>query len=427
MIKQGCTKRHRDKRGFRMRKKAIILGTCIILFVGALSTQMGHFRAGTDAEVSDGIDGAYDYNNMEDPEGDNVKDSNEDSREKIEAKQYIEVDTKPDSYTVLVNRDYLISKDYVPDDLVVPEVPFSYYGVYEKSYVRKRAAKALEHLFAGARSDGYTLKVVSAYRSYERQMQIYRNNVKTRGKDKTNKVSAMPGSSEHQTGLAIDVSADSVGCTIEESFARSAEGKWLKKNCYKYGFIIRYPKNKTKITGYSYEPWHIRYVGKNLAQYLKKNKLTLEEYYKLTTVDNKVEEDAVRDTDTDITNEPQMTSAPKPKATIVPTPAPTYAPAVESPTVTKKPMKKPKVTATPVQRPVATKKPKPTEEPDDVDIPDITQEPQPTKKPVATKKPVETKKPTPTKKPVATAEPEPTEVPVVDEDPSDIGDGTASE
>ena len=151
-----------------MRKKAIILGTCIILFVGALSTQMGHFRAGTDAEVSDGVGDAYDYYNTEGPEGKKVKDS----REKIEAKQYIEVDTKPDSYTVLVNRDYLISKDYVPDDLVVPEVPFSFYGTYEKSYVRKRAARALEHLFAGARADGHILKVVSAYRSYERQMQI---------------------------------------------------------------------------------------------------------------------------------------------------------------------------------------------------------------------------------------------------------------
>lgn len=95
---------------------------------------MGHFRAGTDAEVSDGIGDAYDYYNTEGPEGENVKNSSEDSREKIEAKQYIEVDTKPDSYTVLVNRDYLISKDYVPDDLVVPEVPFSFYGTYEKLY-----------------------------------------------------------------------------------------------------------------------------------------------------------------------------------------------------------------------------------------------------------------------------------------------------
>lgn len=393
-----------------MRKKAIVLGTCIILFVGALSTQMGHFRAGTDAEVSDSQKAAYEYYNTESPESEDVKNSDKNSSEKKKEKQYIEVDTRPDSYTVLVNRDYPISKDYVPDDLVVPKVPFSFYGTYEKSYVRKRAARALENLFSGASEDGYTLKVVSAYRSYERQTQIYNNNVKTRGEDKTNKVSAMPGSSEHQTGLAIDVSADSVGCTIEESFARSAEGKWLKKNCYKYGFIIRYPKNKSKITGYSYEPWHIRYVGKNLAKYLKKNKLTLEEYYKLTTIDNKVED--IQDTDTDIINEPQMTAAPKPKATIVPTPAPTYAPAVETPQAVKKTPKK--ATAEPVEKPETTKKPKKTKEPQVTTAPAATKKPEQTKKPTATKKPVATKKPAVTKEPVVTAEPEPIEPSVTD-------------
>lgn len=395
-----------------MRKKAIILGTCIILFVGTLSTRVGHFRAGTDAEVSDRQDDAYEYYyNTEPPEDGDLINSN-DSKEKVK-KQYIKVDTKPDSYTVLVNRDYPISKDYVPSDLVVPNVPFSYYGVYEKSYVRKRAAKALEELFAGARAEGYTLKLVSAYRSYERQMQIYNNNVKTRGKDKTDKVSAMPGSSEHQTGLAIDVSADSVNCTIEESFGRSAEGKWLKKNCQKYGFIIRYPKNKTKITGYSYEPWHIRYVGRNLAKYLKKNKLTLEEYYKLTTIENKVAEDPIRDTDTDLTNEPQMTSAPKPKATIIPTAPPVYTPT--TPIVTAPPEKTPK--------PKATKRPKPTKVPVETKEPVETRqpvEPDVTKKPEATKKPTATKKPVPTKSPIETKAPEVTEAPAPDdENPSD--------
>lgn len=394
-----------------MRKKAIILGTCIILFVGALSTKMGHFRAGTDSDVSDSRQNAYEYYNTASPEVIDLKESDVDAKE--EKKQYIEVDTEPDSYTVLVNRDYPISKDYVPADLVVPKVPYSYYGIYEKSYMRKRAARALENLFAGASEEGYTLKVVSAYRSYERQMQIYNNNVRTRGKDKTNKVSAMPGSSEHQTGLAIDVSADSVGCTIEESFARSAEGKWLKKNCHKYGFIIRYPKNKSKITGYSYEPWHIRYVGKNLAKYLKKNKLTLEEYYKLTTIENKVEDDAVLDTDTNMTNEPQMTAAPKPKATIVPTPPPTYAPTVDAPRVTKAPVKTPKPMAT--KKPKATKQPTATKEPVEHVTP--TQEPQATKKPAATKKPVATKHPVATKRPVETKHPVETPAPVETEPP----------
>lgn len=379
-----------------MRKKAIILGTCIILFVGALSARMGHFRAGTDAEVSDTGAGAYEYYySTESPEGNALITFSPSPKE--EKKQYIEVDTRPDSYTVLVNRDYPISKDYVPDDLVVPNIPFSYYGVYEKSYMRKRAADALEELFAVAREAGYTLKGVSAYRSYERQTQIYNNNVKTRGEEATNKVSAMPGSSEHQTGLAIDVSADSVGCTLEESFGKTAEGKWLKKNCHKFGFIIRYPKNKSKITGYSYEPWHIRYVGPNLAKYLKKKKMTLEEYYKLTTVENKVAEDIILDTDTELTNESQMTTAPKPQATIVPTAAPTYAPAVETPEATKKPK--------------ATKTPKPVQTPEVTDAPEVTEAPEVTKVPSATKKPEATKKP------AETQTPEPTEVPAVTERP----------
>lgn len=382
-----------------MRKKAIVLGTCIILFVGALSARMGHFRAGSDVRVSDNGDGAYEYYyNTESPEDMNVRDSQESPAK--EEKQYIEVDTKPDSYTVLVNRDYPISKDYVPADLVVPEVPFSFYGTYEKSYVRKRAAEALEDLFAGASQEGYVLKAVSAYRSYERQMQIYNNNVNTRGEAKTNKVSAMPGSSEHQTGLAIDVSCDSVDCTLETSFGQTPEGKWLKKNCHKYGFIIRYPKNKTKITGYSYEPWHIRYVGKNLAKYLKKNKMTLEEYYKLTTIENQVQEDTVSDTDTDLTNEPQMTAAPTPKATIVPTPEPSY-----EPQETKTPEKTevapaPKKTPKPTKKPAATKKPETTK-------PNVTKTPKPTKEPVVTKEPAKPSEPTATKKPAATKEPEP--------------------
>lgn len=387
-----------------MRKKAIILGTCIILFVGTLSTRVGHFRAGTDDEVSNRQDDAYEYYyNTEPPEDGDLLDSNTDSKEEVK-KQYIKVDTKPDSYTVLVNRDYPISKDYVPPDLVVPNVPFSYYGVYEKSYVRRRAARALEELFGAARAEGYTLKLVSAYRSYERQTQIYNHNVQTRGKDKTDKVSAMPGSSEHQTGLAIDVSADSVSCTIEESFGRSAEGRWLKKNCQKYGFIIRFPKNKTKVTGYSYEPWHIRYVGKNLAKYLKKKKMTLEEYYKLTTVENKVADD-ILDTDMPDENGPQMTSAPKPKATIVPTAPPVYAPVT------------PETTKAPEATPKPTKRPKPTKAPEETVEPEETRQPA---EPDETKKPTPTKKPVPTKNPVETKVPDVTEAPVVDtENPVD--------
>ena len=100
------------------------------------------------------------------------------------------------------------------------------------------------------------------------EVRDFDRNVRSRGKSATDLVSAKPGSSEHQTGLTLDVSSESVGCALEESFGDTSDGKWLAKNCHKYGFIIRYPKDKTKITGYSYEPWHIRYVGRKLATYL---------------------------------------------------------------------------------------------------------------------------------------------------------------
>ena len=213
-------------------------------------------------------------------------------------------------------------------------------------------------------------------------------------------------------GLAIDVSCNSVGCALELSFGRTSEGKWLKKNCHKYGFIIRYPKNKTKITGYSYEPWHLRYVGKNLAKYLKKNKMTLEEYYKLTTVENQVQKDTV-DTDTDWVDEPQMTAAPTPKPTIVPTKKPSYT-NTKPPVVTKKPES---------VKPATVKTPKPTKAPTEAP----TKEPKPVKTPKPTKKPVEVtqepeKTPKSTKKPAVTNEPEPivTEPPLDDQVPEEL-------
>lgn len=369
-----------------MRKKVIVLGTCVILFIGALSSRMGNYRAGTDEAEPGTKQTGYEYyytnSPLEEPDMENHVNST------ATPMDYIEVDTDPDSYRVLVNRTYLISKDYIPGDLVVPDIPFSFSGTYEKSYMRKQAARALEKLVAGGEKKGIYLKGVSAYRSYERQKQIYNNNVRNRGTEKTDKVSAVPGSSEHQTGLSIDVSCNSVGCSLETSFGKTPEGKWLKKNCYKYGFVIRYPQNKSDITGYSYEPWHIRYVGKNLAEHLYKNKLTLEEYYQTTTVDNKVESDPVSDTDTNEISQPQMTSAPTPKPTIVPTKKPRTVRVTPSPGYTKKPSR----TKSPEEAtaaPKRTKAPKVTKEP--VKTPKPTGKPKPTKKPTVTKNPVDTK------------------------------------
>ena len=122
---------------------------------------------------------------------------------------------------------------------------------------------------------GVKLKIVSGFRSYEYQEKIYNIYVKEFGEEKTNTFSAKPGHSEHQTGLAIDICEDS------DKFIGSKEDIWLQQNAYKFGFIVRYPKGKEHITGYKYEPWHLRYVGTKHAKIIHNKNITLEEYLKL--------------------------------------------------------------------------------------------------------------------------------------------------
>lgn len=349
-----------------IKRAVVVFCSLVAVFAGLLSHQLGHFRAATDT-ATDIEDSGYEYYYSEDEDqGEEIVLSPE---PKSTPKKMIDVDTQPDSITVLVNREYRLSEDYVPKDLVIPEIRFSFYGTYEKSYVRQVMAGPLEDLFAQAELEGIILKGVSGYRSYARQEQIYNNNVITRGKDTTDLVSANPGSSEHQTGLAIDVSSSSVGCALEASFGDTPEGEWLAKNCHKFGFIIRYPEDKTEITGYTYEPWHIRYVGKRLAKHLHKKKLTLEEYYQITAAEDKITEPLpeIQDIEDESLAQEQITTAP--------TPAPT-----KEPTVTATPTKKPKAT------PKVTKKPKKTKEPVVSTEPVATEVPAP--EPVVTEAPV---------------------------------------
>ncbi|WP_411348874.1 D-alanyl-D-alanine carboxypeptidase family protein [Paenibacillus sp. WLX2291] len=204
----------------------------------------------------------------------------------IEKKDGKMVVTNPESLTVIANKERFLPDGYVPPDLVVPDVAFSYDGVLEKSHMRKKAAAALEQLFAAAKKEGLDLRAVSGYRSYKRQVAIYNNNVATKGKAYTDRVSARPGTSEHQTGLAIDVSGPGIGYGLEQSFGATAEGKWLKKNAPDYGFVIRYTENGESKTGYTWEPWHIRYIGKDLAEDVTAKGLTLEEYFDQDTIKN---------------------------------------------------------------------------------------------------------------------------------------------
>ncbi|MBW5447325.1 D-alanyl-D-alanine carboxypeptidase family protein [Cohnella sp. CFH 77786] len=187
--------------------------------------------------------------------------------------------TNPSSIYVLVNKSRNLPSSYIPNDLVVPNVAFSFSGDSPKKKMRKEAATALEELFEGAGKAGIKLKAVSGYRSYATQKALFENYSKKHGEDAANRFSAHPGQSEHQTGLAMDISSASAGYDLVESFGETEEGRWLAAHAAEYGFIIRYPKGKEKITGYQYEPWHVRYIGKEAAADVVRSKLTFEEFF----------------------------------------------------------------------------------------------------------------------------------------------------
>lgn len=184
-----------------------------------------------------------------------------------------------DSLWVVANKTrQLQPKRYVPDDLVTLDVPHTY-----DPTLRRDAAKAYRTMYRAAGRDGKSLVMQSAYRSYSTQVTVYNGWVDRLGQAGADRQSARPGYSEHQTGLSVDIATGSHSCTIQECFASTPEGTWLTKNAWKYGWVLRYPKGKTDTTGYKFEPWHWRYVGKELAEqiHLIGPKETLEEFWEL--------------------------------------------------------------------------------------------------------------------------------------------------
>lgn len=160
------------------------------------------------------------------------------------------------------------------DDVLIANKTYSLPSDYGTG-LTSTTQNAFDKMNADAKSLGLNLWIASGYRSYATQKRLYNNYVSSDGKEAADTYSARPGYSEHQTGLAFDLNS------VEESFANTDEGKWVKDNCYRYGLIIRYPKGKESITGYIYEPWHLRYVGVELATklYNDGNWITLEEYF----------------------------------------------------------------------------------------------------------------------------------------------------
>jgi len=178
-------------------------------------------------------------------------------------------------YMILVNRDYTLSSSYEPEDLVKPDVRHDSSAIL----MREEAARALEELFDAAKEEmGYHLIAASGYRSYRTQELIYQRKIKNMGSvAKASLLVAPPGASEHQLGLAMDVKCPGQD-HLNSAFAKTKEGQWLKENAHRFGFIIRYKEEWTEITGYAFEPWHIRYVGKTHAQIIYNLDIPLEEY-----------------------------------------------------------------------------------------------------------------------------------------------------
>lgn len=179
----------------------------------------------------------------------------------------------PEELTVLVNKNHRLSPTYIPKDL--EEVSNLY--AYDQKYLRHEARESFETLSKDALALGYHIVCVSAYRDYDYQKDLYQYYVDTKGLAYADKCSARPGHSEHQTGLSLDVMGSNMDYNL---FLHSVEFDWMSKNAHHYGFILRYPEGKEHITGFKYEPWHYRYVGKKLAKILYEEKLTLEEYKK---------------------------------------------------------------------------------------------------------------------------------------------------
>ena len=171
---------------------------------------------------------------------------------------------------ILVNKYYQLPSDYEPDDLVDVDPALG------RGKLRKEVYEAYERLYADAKDLGYDLKVLSAYRSYDTQYVIYNRYLETDPKEVVDTYSARPGHSEHQSGLCLDVSEP--GYSLDDFYLTEAS-VWLKENCHKYGFIIRYPEDKTEITGYQGEPWQIRYLGIETANDVVQKGITYDEYY----------------------------------------------------------------------------------------------------------------------------------------------------
>lgn len=251
------------KKEFKIIAGSMVVGFTIIAALGFVAGQKAH---------------APDHNNNQQQ---TQQDQNDEPNQPVAFDKTKYSTDDANSLWLVANKKRPISLDYVPEDLVDVNVNKRTDKSAQELMLRQEAATAMEELFAAAKAEGLDLLLGSAYRSADLQATYYNNYVEAYGQEQADTFSAKPGTSEHQIGLSADLSRDDQQCYLETCFGQTEEGQWIAANAHKYGFIIRYLEGKEAITGYQYEPWHVRYVGKELAAEVYASGQTLEEFFGL--------------------------------------------------------------------------------------------------------------------------------------------------
>jgi D-alanyl-D-alanine carboxypeptidase len=180
-----------------------------------------------------------------------------------------------DDILVPVNKTHRLTSNCTPGDLIALPDWLSYGG---EQLMRAEAARALEEMAVEASREGVRFVARSSFRSFQEQAWTFDYWVSTLGRAEAERTSARPGHSEHQLGTTTDLTSASVGYQLSKSFGEVAEGRWVAENAWRFGFVVSYPAGKEHITGYDYEPWHVRYVGREVAAAVREHGVTLHEY-----------------------------------------------------------------------------------------------------------------------------------------------------
>lgn len=279
------TRKYKKRRLFITMAALVFILVAVVIYVeGRLKDETGLPPTAEEPANEEPVEEVPDKENPVDevPGGENKDNENENPAEKPQEPSTpddVNMVEEPAAIDALVNKKNNLSSTYVPEDLVKLEGIPTVLENPEINQLRETAYIALKDLFQAATDEeGYELHARSGYRSYGTQRDLYNSYVKNHGQAAADKYSAKPGQSEHQTGLSMDITCAAMNFQLDDTFGNTDEGKWVSENAHRFGFIVRYPKGKEDITGYFYEPWHIRYLGVELATKVYESGLTLEEY-----------------------------------------------------------------------------------------------------------------------------------------------------